>query len=234
MAVVVASFLLAKPVRNALFLNEFGAYRLAYVFGDFQDRLVREDRRPLGDRLDVAAESKPFQKLKKPAGESSQRVEIRECGRVEAERFEERQASSADLDEILREIERGEAWELAVHPIDKFPQFPRMNIDWHRGFGFVVMAFEDEKSIGFYPILGTRCGKPEVPVELGGQALEKWPSELFVSRQMAAQALRTFLNSARQDPAFVWVANDAFDREVIWEDRAGRIAWERQQERTQK
>lgn len=31
-AFVVASFLLAKPVRNALFLEEYGAYRLAYVY----------------------------------------------------------------------------------------------------------------------------------------------------------------------------------------------------------
>jgi hypothetical protein len=39
------------------------------------------------------------------------------------ERFEEREASSADLDEILREMERGEAWELAVHPIEEFHNF---------------------------------------------------------------------------------------------------------------
>src|SRR5688572_30253474 len=29
---VVASFLLAKPIRNGLFLNEFGAYKLVYVY----------------------------------------------------------------------------------------------------------------------------------------------------------------------------------------------------------
>lgn len=31
-ALVVASFLLAKPIRNGLFLNQFGAYRLVYVY----------------------------------------------------------------------------------------------------------------------------------------------------------------------------------------------------------
>jgi AAA family ATP:ADP antiporter len=31
-ATVVASFLLAKPIRNGLFLNQFGAYRLVYVY----------------------------------------------------------------------------------------------------------------------------------------------------------------------------------------------------------
>src|SRR5262245_24161591 len=31
-ASVVASFLLAKPIRNGLFLNQFGAYKLVYVY----------------------------------------------------------------------------------------------------------------------------------------------------------------------------------------------------------
>jgi len=87
--------------------------------------------------------------------------------------FEQRDAPTADIDAILSEFERQEAWELTVHPIEEFPQFPLMHIDWHRGFGFVVMAFEDEQSIGFYPIRGTKCGTPEVPIELGGQTLKK-------------------------------------------------------------
>ena len=32
LATVVASFLLAKPIRNALFLRQYGAYRLVYVY----------------------------------------------------------------------------------------------------------------------------------------------------------------------------------------------------------
>lgn len=143
--------------------------------------------------------------------------------------FEELDASSVDVDEVLMEIERKEAWELTVHPVEQFPQFPRMHIDWKPDVGFVVMAFEDEQSIGFYPITGSGCGMPEVPIELGGQALEKWPRELFVPRHVAAQVLRTFLETGLQDASFVWVANDAFERKVIWEDRAGRIAWEKQQ-----
>src|SRR5438046_2184656 len=109
--------------------------------------------------------------------------------------FEERDLSAADIDEILREFEREEAWELTVDPVEELQQFPRMHIEWHRAFGFVAMVFEDEDSIGFYPIVGTVCGLPEVPTELGGQALEKWPRELFVSRDIASRALRTFLQA---------------------------------------
>jgi len=143
--------------------------------------------------------------------------------------FEDIDIASLDVDGVRLEIERGEAWELTVHPVEEFPQCPRMHIDYTRGGGFVVMAFEDERSIGYYAMAGTTCSKPEVPIELGGQALEKWPRELFVQRHIAARALQTFLRTGRQDESFTWVANDAFDREVIWEDLAGRIAWEKQQ-----
>jgi hypothetical protein len=64
-------------------------------------------------------------------------------------------------------------------------------------------------------------------VELGGQALERWPRELFVSMALATQALDHFLNFGKQDLALEWVRIDAFPRETIWEDREGREAWER-------
>ena len=143
--------------------------------------------------------------------------------------FEEADISSVDVAEILAEIERGDAWELSVHPTEQFPQYPHLHLDWHRGFGLVVMAFEHEQSIGYYPIIGTDCGPPEVVIELGGQALEKWPRELFVPKDVAVQALQTFLRTGRQDLSFTWVANDAFEREVIWRDRAERSEWEKQQ-----
>jgi len=77
---------------------------------------------------------------------------------------------------------------------------------------------------------GTKTGKPEVQIELGGQALEKWPRELFVPRETAAAVFETFLRTGRQDPSFTWVANDAFAREVLWETEAQRRAWERKQQ----
>jgi hypothetical protein len=147
---------------------------------------------------------------------------------LRARGFEECDSSSLEIAEIFKEFERGQAWELTVHPIEECTQFPRMHIDWHGGVGFVVMAFEREESIGFYPIVGAECGKPEVPIELGGQALEKWPRELFVPRAVATQALQTFLQTGRQDTSFIWVPNDGFEREIIWENDAERIAWEKQ------
>jgi hypothetical protein len=148
---------------------------------------------------------------------------------LRAKGFEECDSAYIEIARILSEFERGEAWELTVHPIEESSQFPRMHIDWHRGVGFVVMAFESEESIGFYPIVGAECGRPEVPIELGGQALERWPRELFVPWAVAAQALQTFLQTGRQDGSFIWVANNGFEREIIWENNAERIAWKKQE-----
>jgi hypothetical protein len=68
---------------------------------------------------------------------------------------------------------------------------------------------------------------PSVEVELGGQALERWPRELFVSAERATQALNHFLEFGKQDPALEWVRIDGFPRETLWEGRAQRDAWER-------
>lgn len=68
---------------------------------------------------------------------------------------------------------------------------------------------------------------PSIEVELGRQALERWPRELFVSAERATQALNHFLQFGTQDPALEWIRLDAFPREIVWDDRAGRDAWER-------
>ena len=68
---------------------------------------------------------------------------------------------------------------------------------------------------------------PSVEVELGGQALERWPPELFVSAERTTQALDHFLEFGKQDPALEWVRIDRFPRETLWEGRAQREAWER-------
>ena len=66
-----------------------------------------------------------------------------------------------------------------------------------------------------------------IEVELGGQALERWPRELFVSAEQATQALNHFLEFGKQDPALEWVRLDGFPRETLWKGRAQREAWER-------
>jgi hypothetical protein len=68
---------------------------------------------------------------------------------------------------------------------------------------------------------------PSVEVELGGQALERWPRELFVFATDATHALNYFLEHGKQDPALEWVRIDAFPREALWEGREQRLAWER-------
>lgn len=88
------------------------------------------------------------------------------------EGFEDIDIAVADIPKLLMDLAKGVAFEITVYPVDQMKQFPRIHLDWHQPHGFVVMAFENEQSIGFYPIVGTRTGRPEVPIELGGQALE--------------------------------------------------------------
>ena len=60
---------------------------------------------------------------------------------------------------------------------------------------------------------------PAVEINLGGQAVERWPRELFVPEPLAQQTLDCFLNSRRQDAALPWVRTDGFPRETVWESR---------------
>ena len=144
--------------------------------------------------------------------------------------FEHPPTDSAQVHQLLSELEAGEVFEVSVHSVDELVQYPIMHIDWHEDAGFVVMVFENRESDGFYPIASTKTGKPKVQIELGGQALERWPRELFVPRETAAVVFETFLRTGRQDSSVTWVANDAFAREVLWETEAQRVEWERKQQ----
>ena len=106
-------------------------------------------------------------------------------------------------------------------------QFPCLWIEWHGGLGFVIQCHEDERSLGNFLAAGSSCGFPKVEIELGGQALELWPSELFVPDELAEQALKFFVATGRQDPDLNWVRIDGFSRKVIWVGRAAREDWER-------
>ena len=68
---------------------------------------------------------------------------------------------------------------------------------------------------------------PSVEMELGGQALERWPRELFVPWELATQALNHFLEFGKQQPALEWIRLDRFPRKTLWEGRAQQEAWER-------
>lgn len=68
---------------------------------------------------------------------------------------------------------------------------------------------------------------PSVEINLGGQALERWPRELFVSEDLATVALEHFLDYGELKSSLCWVGTGEFPRETIWEGREEREAWER-------
>jgi len=127
---------------------------------------------------------------------------------------------------ILARVQSGPVWDVAsIAPVDS--GFPRLHIEWHGGNGFVIQCYEDEHSWSDFLLAGPRCGVPTVEINLGGQALERWPQELFVPEKLAHRAVEYFLNSGKEDPALCWARIDAFPRETIWEGHKGREAWER-------
>jgi len=130
------------------------------------------------------------------------------------------------VSEILARLRSGPVWDGAsIAPADG--QCPLFRVEWHEGHGFVIQCYEDEQAWSDFLINGVSCGPPTIEINLGGQALERWPSELFVPEELAGQALGCFIETGKQDPALYWVRIDAFPRETIWEGREGREAWER-------
>lgn len=133
--------------------------------------------------------------------------------------------------DILSRLRSGPVWDVAsIAPADD--QFPLLHVEWHEGHGFVIQCYGDEQAWSDFLLTGPRCGQPMIEINLGGQALERWPSELFVPEELARQALDRFLTTGKQDSALHWVRIDAFPRETIWEGREGREAWERSKSST--
>jgi len=100
---------------------------------------------------------------------------------------------------ILARVQSGPVWDVAsIAPVDD--PFPRLHIEWHAGNGFVIQCYEDENSWSNFLLVRPGCGRPAVEINLGGQALERWPRELFVSAELAQRAVEYFVNSGKQDP----------------------------------
>lgn len=130
------------------------------------------------------------------------------------------------VSEILARVRSGPVWDGAsIAPADD--QFPLLRVEWHEGHGFVIQCYEDEQAWSDFVVTGVPCGPPTIEINLGGQALERWPSELLVPEELAGQALNCFLTTGKQDRALHWVRIDAFPRMIIWEGREGREARER-------
>ena len=130
------------------------------------------------------------------------------------------------VSEILGRLRSGPVWNGAsITSADD--RFPLLHVEWHERHGFVIQCYEDEQAWSDFLLTGVPCGPPTIEIDLGGQALERWPSELFVPEVLAGQALDCFLATGKQDRALHWVRIDTFPRMIIWEGREGREAWER-------
>jgi hypothetical protein len=130
------------------------------------------------------------------------------------------------VSEILARLRSGPVWDAAsIAPADG--QFPLLHADWHAGHGFVLQCYEDEQAWSDFLVTGVPRGVPAIEINLGGQALERWPPELFAPEELAGQALACFIATGKQDRTLHWVRIDAFPREIIWEGWEGRSAWER-------
>jgi hypothetical protein len=128
--------------------------------------------------------------------------------------------------ELLADVQTRPVWDGAsISPANA--EYPRVHLDWHEGHGFVFQCYGDGESWSDFLVTSRQFSTPSAEVELGGQALERWPNELFASAERAAQALSHFLEFGKQDPTLEWIRIDAFPREIVWEGREGREAWER-------
>lgn len=128
--------------------------------------------------------------------------------------------------EILARVRSAPVWDGAtICPVQG--EFPRTHITWHAGAGFNVHCFADEHSLGHFLVSENHFSPTAVEINLGGQALERWPRELFVPESLAAEALEYFLEHWRLKPSLSWTRTGEFPRESIWRGRKEREAWER-------
>ena len=132
----------------------------------------------------------------------------------------------ASVAELLADVQSRPTWDGAsISPVDC--DYPLVHLDWHEVNGFVFQCYEDGESWSDFLATSRDFSTPSVEMELGGQALERWPLELFVSSGLATQALNHFLEFGKQHPALAWIRLDGFPRETLWEGRAQQEAWER-------
>ena len=131
----------------------------------------------------------------------------------------------ASVEELLADLQSRPVWDGAsISPADA--DYPRVHLDWHEGNGFVVQCYEDGESWSDFLVTSRDFSTPSVEMELGGQALERWPRELFLPWELAAQGLNHFLEFGNQQPALDWIRLDGFPRETLWVGQVQREAWE--------
>jgi len=130
------------------------------------------------------------------------------------------------VDELVRKLRSGEIrGEVVIYPAGA--AFPRVTITWHPDHGFVVSCLDSERSVGHFLATRAITSGPAVDIAIGGQAMERWPPELFVPETLALEALTFLAESGGRKPDLSWIAADRFPRETVWEGAGGRLAWER-------
>jgi hypothetical protein len=55
--------------------------------------------------------------------------------------------------------------------------FPRAEVSFHAEDGFVLQVYENAHSLSDFLAESERLSAPRVEIELGGQAVERWPPE---------------------------------------------------------
>lgn len=128
---------------------------------------------------------------------------------------------------IVALLMRVDAWHEGSLLPKNGADFPRAEVSFHAGNGFVLQLYEDANSWSDFLAATERLSAPRVEIELGGQALERWPSELFVSEQLVIEAMEWFFAHGREKHSLHWFRIDRFPRETIWDDAESRNAWER-------
>ena len=121
------------------------------------------------------------------------------------------ETSPPPVSELLTMLRDGQLWgDVCIYP--SVGQFPRANVSFHEGHGFVIQCYEDEGSWSDFLVSTTMMSSPCVATQLGGQGVERWPPELFVSEPMAAEALEYFLDNGKETGSLHWVRIDEFAR----------------------
>jgi hypothetical protein len=132
--------------------------------------------------------------------------------------------------EVLSRLRSAAPWdEASIRRVGS--DFPRVHISWRQAAGFNFHCFENDRSAGQFLVNHLEFSAPSIEINLGGQALERWPRELFVSKDLATEALEYFLDHGELKPLLFWTGKGMFPRVTIWEGREERDVWERSNRR---
>lgn len=90
-------------------------------------------------------------------------------------------------------------------------EYPRVNITWHEGLGFVEHCFEIDISWGFFLAENEPLAPPTVPIQLGPDR-EIWPRQLFVRAELAIEGLEGILAGEGLQKSLSWIGTGEFIR----------------------